>query len=167
MSSNKNRETETLYLAQSTIEGTGLYAKQNFKKGDVIDVLTGTKYRKLNKDVHDVLGNERWIKLDRKLVVDPAFPFSHINHCCEANAGILDKGIFVAIKSIKKGEEVTFDYAIQEDDARWFMKCTCGAKNCRGYVRSVHFIPLKQFRKYEAFMPSYFRDVYKSYFCIT
>lgn len=57
-----------------------------------------------------------------------------INHCCEPNCRLRRVGgrvFFVAGRSISEGEELTIDYAF---DASLREPCSCGARNCRGYM---------------------------------
>ena len=56
-------------------------------------------------------------------------PWMYANHSCNPNCGIKDKMKLVAIKSIKKDEEITFDYATLK--LRIKMQCQCGSPNCR------------------------------------
>lgn len=56
-----------------------------------------------------------------------------INHSCEPNVGVSGQIMYVAMRRIKPGEELTLDYAMI-DDAFFRMKCQCGSKNCRGVI---------------------------------
>lgn len=66
-----------------------------------------------------------------------------INHSCNPNAraevwtvGDRERvGIF-AIKDIKKGKEITYDYNFESYDKNTHstQKCYCGSKNCRKYI---------------------------------
>lgn len=60
----------------------------------------------------------------------------NFNHSCSPNCGI--SGLFdvVAIRDIKAGVELTWDYGMTED-SNWVVpggKCLCDAKNCRGTI---------------------------------
>jgi hypothetical protein len=63
-----------------------------------------------------------------------------INHSCNPNAitqkwlvlGEIRVGIF-ALRDIKKGEEITFDYQFERFGA-FRQKCFCGSENCRKYL---------------------------------
>lgn len=65
-----------------------------------------------------------------------------INHSCEPNCDTYEenKRIYIrAIRRIRPGEELTYDYAIEAGEPltkalkkRW--PCWCGAKKCRGTV---------------------------------
>ncbi|KAL1561204.1 [histone H3]-lysine(4) N-trimethyltransferase [Salvia divinorum] len=64
-----------------------------------------------------------------------------INHSCDPNCrtekwmvnGEVCVGLF-AIRDIKKGEEVTFDYNYVRVFGAAAKKCVCGSPNCRGYI---------------------------------
>ncbi|XP_075499094.1 histone-lysine N-methyltransferase ASHH2-like isoform X1 [Primulina tabacum] len=64
-----------------------------------------------------------------------------INHSCDPNCrtekwmvnGEVCVGLF-AVKDIKKGEEVTFDYNYVRVFGAAAKKCVCGSSNCRGYI---------------------------------
>ena len=55
----------------------------------------------------------------------------YFNHSCEGNLGFDDAGNFIAIRNIKKGEELTYDYGLIESNPKFKMACTCNSKNCR------------------------------------
>jgi uncharacterized protein len=58
-----------------------------------------------------------------------------INHCCEPNlvARIVQGHIiYVALRDIKRGEELTVDYHFDRDVER--VPCGCGALKCRGTI---------------------------------
>ncbi|KAK4370472.1 hypothetical protein RND71_009947 [Anisodus tanguticus] len=64
-----------------------------------------------------------------------------INHCCDPNCrtekwmvnGEVCIGLF-ALRDIKKGEEVTFDYNYVRVFGAAVKKCVCGSPHCRGYI---------------------------------
>lgn len=61
-----------------------------------------------------------------------------INHSCDPNAGYWadeqGKTHTIALRDIKKGEEITKDYGTLETEASltYGLKCTCGAATCSG-----------------------------------
>ncbi|KAL8467061.1 hypothetical protein ACS0TY_035953 [Phlomoides rotata] len=65
----------------------------------------------------------------------------YINHSCDPNCrtekwmvnGEVCVGLF-AIRDIKKGEELTFDYNYVRVFGAAAKKCVCGSPNCRGYI---------------------------------
>lgn len=59
------------------------------------------------------------------------------NHSCNPNAGLKGQIILVAMKNIKKGDEITFDYVMscsQKGKKRVLFSCNCESKQCRKEV---------------------------------
>ena len=50
----------------------------------------------------------------------------HLNHSCEPNWGVQGQVVFVALRDIEKNEELTFDYAMTDDEP-YEMECRCRA----------------------------------------
>ncbi len=57
-----------------------------------------------------------------------------INHSCNPNAGISGQISVVAMRDIRPGEEVCFDYAMSSTCVMDEFDCQCGAHGCRGHV---------------------------------
>lgn len=55
----------------------------------------------------------------------------YLNHSCGGNCGFDDPGDFVAIRDIKKNEELSYDYALIESNPNFSMQCACGSQACR------------------------------------
>ena len=58
----------------------------------------------------------------------------YLNHSCEGNCGFNDEGDFVALRNIKAGEELTYDYGLAESNPKFRLICTCGSAICRKTV---------------------------------
>jgi hypothetical protein len=57
----------------------------------------------------------------------------HFNHDCNGDLGFDRHGNYVAIRKIRKDEELTFDYGLYETNPKFRLACSCG-KNCRKLV---------------------------------
>jgi len=60
-----------------------------------------------------------------------------INHSCEPNCEVDGMGLklwIFALRSIKKGEELSYDYGFGFDQDYKQFPCKCGSKNCCGYI---------------------------------
>ena len=55
------------------------------------------------------------------------------NHSCEPNIGVQGQIVFVALRQILPGEELTHDWATTDDDD-YTLECRCGAPTCRRIV---------------------------------
>jgi len=58
-------------------------------------------------------------------------PEKYVNHSCNANTRVGNQ-CDIAIRDIKKGEEITSDYG--KEGSFISFKCECGSKNCRGRI---------------------------------
>lgn len=58
----------------------------------------------------------------------------YMNHCCDGNVGINAEGDFEVIRSVKKGEELCWDYGLAETNPDFKMECKCGKAACRKII---------------------------------
>lgn len=75
----------------------------------------------------------------------------HLNHCCDPNVGFDKNYNFVAMRNVKKGEELCWDYCYDESNPNFKMKCSCGSKKCRKVITGNDWrilIKDKRARKY-------------------
>lgn len=49
-------------------------------------------------------------------------------------------GQLVAIKEIKSGQEITFDYCTTEYEMAEQFKCNCKSKMCRGFIQGFKYL---------------------------
>lgn len=152
------------YLAEKTYQkpkNKGLFAKRTIKRGEEIFVVEGPIINypfPLNYRIGPtwlMVGKKSWI-----VPVDDSLWLS-IRHSCQPNAGLDKKNIVVAMKTIKAGQEITIDDSITEADPNWHEKCNCGDKNCRKIIRSIQYLPEKNYKKYLPFIPDYMQRVYR------
>ncbi len=122
-----------LIVKKSKINKKGVFAARDFKKGEL--VLKWDISKELSKEEAENFPEDEkgyvafW---DGKYVLQLP-PARYVNHSCEPNTFVKDFCDF-ALRDIKKGEEITSDYA-KEPEPNMNMKCTCGSKNCRGIIR--------------------------------
>src|SRR5207248_9896344 len=77
-----------------------------------------------------------------------------LNHSCEPNVGIQGQIVFVAMRDVAAGEELTLDYATIERPAEP-MACRCGAKGCRRLITGQDWRTPELRRKYGRFFAWY------------
>lgn len=58
----------------------------------------------------------------------------YFNHSCSGNLGFNKDGNFVAIRNIKGGEELSYDYSLADSNPLFTIRCLCKSKNCRKVV---------------------------------
>lgn len=127
------------HVRESPIEGRGLFARTAISKDEIVAVKGGHIIsRTVLADLQSLLGSSE-IQIGDDLFISPvtleeregSMIFS--NHSCAPNIGIRGQIIFVAMRAIAAGEELTHDWAMTDDDAD-SLKCRCGAADCRGTI---------------------------------
>lgn len=153
-------------VENSSIAGKGVFAAKNFKRGEFIGYIKGPIKYARNSSKRASLAFPDWVGFKPGRWIDPQPPFKYTNHSCNPSCGIKGTKTVTAMRSIKKGEEITIDYATTECDTEWDFKeqvgtnCRCGAKNCRKIIRSIQFLPEKVYKKYLPFIPSALQKEY-------
>ncbi len=71
----------------------------------------------------------------------------HINHSCEPNCWIKEYTKVVAMKDIKKDEEINWDYWMSED-SNWTSECKCWTLSCNWEIRPFKNLPDKRKNAY-------------------
>lgn len=155
-----------LYVADSGIAGKGVFTKKPFKKGKIVLLLKGKKVKFFVNNIKDSQEGPNWVGFGKNLWIDVQDGLvKYINHSCNPNMGIKGSVTFVALRDIKKDEEITFDYSITEEDLFWHMK-NGESKKVFGYrpiIKSIQSIPLSTYKKYLPYVPRYFQKVYEKY----
>jgi hypothetical protein len=126
-------------VENSAIHGRGLFATGEFRPGEMVCVKGGYIFtRAALVDIAPALGPAE-IQIADDLFIGPRHTeereggmiFS--NHSCDPNIGVQGQIVFVALRQIAPGEELTHDWATTDDDD-YSMPCRCGAAICRGVI---------------------------------
>ncbi len=155
-------------------KGKGLFANKDIKKGHKILSVNLSKKKTYSEE--EIFHNERLQSnhcdyFGRGRYVISFHPYSYMNHSCNPNILVKHKSIakssFVAIRDIKKGVELTYDYGVnamdQFDKNDWTLDCKCGSENCRNKIPSDFFKqPLEIQKKYFKHLPPSLKRKYKS-----
>ncbi len=130
-------------IKKSNIDNKGLYANRDIKDGTKIIEYKGKIVTKKKVEEDSKFDNDKAIylfNLNRKYDLDGDFKFNTarlINHSCNPNCEVAGTGLKVwvyAIRDIKKGEELSYDYGFGYDEYYKDFPCRCGSKNCVGYI---------------------------------
>ena len=141
-------------VRESPIHGRGLFAKAAIARGEIVAVKGGY-----------IVSKETWTGLERDLgaaeiqIAEDLFiaPVQrdhregcmlYTNHSCEPNIGIQGQIVFIAMRDIPAGEELTHDWATM-DDMDYEMECRCGARNCRGLITGKDWMKTELQEKYQ------------------
>jgi hypothetical protein len=126
-------------VRNSPIHGKGLFAISAIGQGEIVAVKGGY-----------ALPTSAWTELERQLgpaeiqIAEDLFvaPISqderdgsmlYINHSCDPNCAIQGQIVFVAMRDVEAGEELSHDWATT-DDMDYVIDCNCGSPECRGTV---------------------------------
>jgi SET domain-containing protein len=82
------------------------------------------------------------------------------NHSCDPNIGVQGQIVFVAMRDIQPGEELTHDWATTDDDD-YEEQCNCGAPNCRKVITGQDWRRKDLQEKYREYMSWYLQQKIK------
>ena len=151
----------------SPIDGQGLFAVRPIGKGEVVAVkgghiLDAKALRAVEAQIADSfirIGDGFFIGALRRGEVKANKLY--LNHSCNPNLGIRGEITFVAMRSIRAGEELTYDWAM-EDTGQTPLDCRCGAKNCRGRITGSDWrIPALR-KRYAGYFSAYIAEKIKT-----
>lgn len=110
-------------IIKDGIQGLGVFAAKDLKKGDIAFFLTGEVISKPTRTSVQI-GDYKHIENNIA---------SFMNHNCQANTEVSrDKKAFVCTRDIEKGEELTFNYHQNEDALAAPFTCQCCGKRIIG-----------------------------------
>uniref|UniRef100_A0A803KLM4 [histone H3]-lysine(4) N-methyltransferase n=1 Tax=Xenopus tropicalis TaxID=8364 RepID=A0A803KLM4_XENTR len=145
----KKTSKEAVGVYRSAIHGRGLFCKRNIDAGEMVIEYSGIVIRSVLTDKREKFYDSKGIgcymfRIDDFDVVDATMHGNaarFINHSCEPNCYsrvIHVEGqkhiVIFALRSIYRGEELTYDYKFPIEDASNKLPCNCGAKKCRRFL---------------------------------
>ena len=150
-------------VGESRIEGKGLFARRRIRKGEIVAIKGGHIY-----DARTLARVKGRVAASYIQIADGFFIGAltapevgrnkmFINHSCAPNLGIRGQIMYVALRDIMVGEELTYDWAMEENRADR-TRCRCGARRCRRVLTGRDWrIPRLQ-RRYRGYFSSYLDD---------
>jgi len=142
---------KTLIL-RKTKTGKGVFANVTFRKCDKIIEFKGKLITRKQLPYPYEKVDDRYVQIGKNLYMSPSGKLDDfINHSCNPNSGLVIKGrkaVLTAIRKIKTGEEICWDYSTTMNEDEWEMDCSCGSKSCRKRIRDFKFLPKKTQQKY-------------------
>ena len=147
---------------KSKVHGSGLFAAQDVKKGLQVIEYIGEKVSKregdkrADKQINKAKRNHNngmvyIFELNQRYDIDGDVPYNDarlINHSCDPNCEveIINNRLWIsAIKNIKKGSELFYNYGYSYDTDYVDHICKCNSSKCVGYILDdVHWPKLKK-----------------------
>jgi SET domain-containing protein len=160
-----NPQRPHLVVADSLIQGVGVFALEPISRGTVILRVDDSRVVDEKRPLRPEDGE---LSIHRDFLPDGTVtlmrsPERHINHCCEPNSFIysVDRERFLRAKhDIAAGEEIFTDYALNAVDGdEW--ECRCGVPACRRYHKCDFFTLAPQLqREYLPYLDPWFAQVH-------
>lgn len=151
------------FVKASAIHGRGLFAKEALAQGEIVRVKGGYVFnRAALHEIQPRLGPAE-IQIAEDLFIGPrteeeregGMIFS--NHSCDPNIGVQGQIVFVALRDIQPGEELTHDWATTDDDDSE-QPCHCGAANCRKMITGKDWRKKELQEKYRGWFSWYLQE---------
>jgi SET domain-containing protein len=145
-------------VRDSPIHGKGLFAKEAIAVGEIVAVKGGHVLSKQEWTALEPRLGSAEIQISEELFIAPVQQAQregsmlYTNHSCDPNIAIQGQIVFVAMRDIAPGEELTHDWATT-DDLDFEMECNCGSRNCRRVVTGKDW------------MRKDLQEKYKGWFC--
>jgi hypothetical protein len=137
-----------------------LFAKENISKGEIVAIKGGHVFdRQTLAKLSPLLGPAE-IQIADDLYIGPtslaeresAMIFS--NHSCDPNLGVQGQIVFVAMRDVEAGEELTHDWGMTDFDD-YQMNCNCGAACCRKIITGQDWMRKELQEKYRGYFSWY------------
>ncbi len=141
---NMTQETEWVLFRDSPIHGHGGFARIDVPEETWVIEYVGEKITKAESLRRCELDNPFIFTLDDEFDLDGAMewnPARLLNHSCAPNCEAQsddDRIWIVALRDIKAGEELTFNYNYDLEDYKDH-PCRCGSPGCVGYIVAEEF----------------------------
>ncbi len=136
---------------RDTPHGVGLFATRDLTRGARVLSIEGrmqkhpTRYSiQLDVDLH-IECDGHFEGGEQTEAMRTRHPWRFLNHSCEPNARVQGCALY-AIRAIKEGEQITFDYTTTEASMAEPFQCGCGAPSCLGLVRGFMHLTREQQR---------------------
>lgn len=133
--------------------GLGVFATKTIRKGELIASFDGPIYGWYDYWTDDLYNHA--IQFERRRWRDSKGIARLINHSCDPNCGIKRRFDVVAMRDIKKGEHLTWDYEMTEKNPNWKMRCKCGSDLCRKVIGDHRRMPKEIRKKYAGYISSW------------
>jgi SET domain-containing protein len=157
-----------LEIRKSSKHQMGVFAKTNLKKGERLAIFGGDIMfiDEINdlpekQQEYPMQIEERFVLGSRSATEPEDTDF--FNHSCEPNSGFKGQIFLVAMRDIKKDEEITFDYAMVVSESVgssiiFEMECECGSPVCRKRITENDWMLPELQRKYDGYFSQYIQE---------
>jgi len=156
-----------LVVKPSRTHDQGVFARKAIAKGERVAIFGGdiirideipTLPRRLRQYTMQI--EERFVLGTRSGQLEDT---DYFNHSCSPNVGFRGQVFLVALRPIRPGEEVTFDYAMVVSpsvgsDITFQMSCQCGTSKCRRSISESDWTLPDLQRRYDGYFSQYLQE---------
>lgn len=138
-------------------KGRGLFARGPITRGEVLLAFGGTVLHAAQLDALTAEERLAVVQIDEELFLWSSVPGpgDWINHSCDPNAGLLGQVILLALRDIRPGEEICYDYAMSDGSDYDRFECRCRTAYCRGRVTGQDWRRVELIARYWPFFSPY------------
>jgi hypothetical protein len=144
-------------IRNTPFRGRGLFATGEFRSGEVVYVMGGYVFTRQPSENTGSLFQRSEIQIGDNLFIGVIHPDDSMiasNHSCDPNTAVQGQIIFIALREIAPGEELTYDWATT-DDAVYAIECRCGSAACRRIITGKDWHQKDLQRKYRGLFSWY------------
>jgi len=136
---------------KDTKKGKSAFTTESFVKDELILEFEQNFLKQPRKDTLCVDENKHQYSKDPNAVEN------FLNHSCDPNGYINFQDLtYRAIKPIKKGEELTFNYLTTEWDLAKTFDCDCGTK-CHGTIKGFKYLTKEEQKELEPLLSPFLK----------
>lgn len=143
-------------IKKSPIHGKGLFAKEQIAKGEIVAIKGGRILTRTEWEAREPKLGSAEIQISDQFFIAPVQKeeregsMLYTNHSCDPNIGIQGQIVFVAMRDITPGEELTHDWATT-DDVDYEIDCNCGSGKCRRKITGEDWMKKELQEKYRGY----------------
>lgn len=149
-------------ISRSGKKGIGLFVTRPIAQGEILVITGGHIIHRSELKAHPK--PEHPFQVEKDFLISPLDMEKYdgifaVNHSCEPTAGIRGQTTLVALRDLKTGDEICYDYVMTDSDPEgavtFQMECLCGKPTCRRKITDMDWRNKALQAKYEGYFSSY------------
>ena len=138
--------------------GRGVFAAETVEAGELVAVWGGRIVARAEAEALPPEWRRYVVQVEEAQFLAPLEPLDAaelINHCCQPTCGLSGQIALVALRRLRPGEEITFDYATSDGSSYDEFECACGTASCRGKITGRDWLLPDLQRRYRGWFSPY------------
>jgi hypothetical protein len=152
---------------KSDTQGWGIFARADIRKDEKLAIFGG-KIMLIDEMYRIPAEMQRYtMQIEDRFVLGPADTVPEdtdfFNHSCDPNSGFKGQVFLVAMRDIRAGEEITFDYGMTVSESvgsnmTFEMDCACGSPRCRKTITEQDWMLPELQDRYRGYFSQYIQE---------